>query len=125
MEKSRKKSKFSKVYYIVLICIIGFVISMVAGRIIFSNKVQEKQNGENQIENVVDNEEKEEVQVPKVVGENFEEAKKELEKVNLKVEKIEEKNSIIESGYVMKQEPTYNTTVEEGTTVKLYVSIGE
>lgn len=125
MEKSRKKSNFSKIYYIVLICVIGFVISMVAGRIIFSNKVQVKQNEENQIENVVDNEEKESVQIPKLVGENFEEAKKELEKVNLKVEKIEEKSSIIESGYVMKQEPTYNTTVEEGTTVKLYVSIGE
>lgn len=125
MEKSRKKSKVSKVYYIVLISVIVFALSMVAGRIIFNNKVQEKQNGENQIENVADNEEKESVQVPKLVGENFEEAKKDLEKVNLKVEKIEEKSSIIERGYVMKQEPTYNTTVEEGTTVKLYVSIGE
>lgn len=124
MEKSRKKSKVSKVYYIVLICVIGFVVSMVAGRILFSNKVQEKQNGENQIENVVDNEEKESVQVPKLVGENFEEAKKELEKVNLKVEKIEEKSSTLESGIVFKQEPTYNTTVEEGTTIKLYVSSG-
>lgn len=125
MEKSRKKFKGVKIYYIILICVIGFVISMVAGRIIFSNKVQVKQNEENQIENVVDNEEKESVQVPKLVGENFEEAKKELEKINLKAEKIEEKNEYIANGYVIRQEPTSNTIVEEGTTVKLYVSIEE
>ena len=125
MEKSRKKFKGVKIYYIVLILAIIFVVSMVAGKILFNNKIQVEHNSENQIENVVDNEEKEDVQVPKVVGKSFEEAKKELEKVNLKAEKIEEKNEYIANGYVIRQEPTSNTTVEEGTTVKLYVSIEE
>ena len=65
----------------------------------------------------------EETIIPKVAGMTFEEAKEKLEKMNLKVEKIEEKNKYIEYGYVIRQEPEDNTITEEGTTIKLYVSI--
>ena len=67
----------------------------------------------------------ENVIIPRVVVETAEEAKSEIEKLNLKVETIQEESDFIEKGYVLRQEPIYNTTVEEGTTVELYVSMGQ
>ena len=101
MEKSRKKSKLSKIYYIILISILLFVVSMVVTIKVIENKIL----------------------VPNVQGETFEEAKEILEMLNLKVEKIEEKNSNIEKGIVIRQEPEYNTTIKVGDNVKVYVSV--
>lgn len=62
--------------------------------------------------------------VPKVTGLKREEAEKEIEKEELKVEVIEQASSKVEAGYVIKQEPEAEEKINAGETVKVYVSTG-
>lgn len=87
--------------------------------------VEFEENSSGIIDSVTITEEIKNVTVPSLVGEKEDDAKRELENLNLKVEIVEEENEVVEIGYVVRQEPIYNTTVEEGTTVKLYVSMGQ
>ena len=64
------------------------------------------------------------VTVPKVAGDTYEDAEKKLTDAKLKVEKVEETSQKIEEGIVIRQEPTENTSLNAGDTVKVYVSIG-
>ena len=64
------------------------------------------------------------VKVPKVIGLTYEEAVEELEKYELKSEKIEEANLEVEAGIVTKQETKENTEINAGSIVKLHVSTG-
>lgn len=106
MEKSRRKSKGLKGYY--LIAIIVFVL-FVGGSTITYFALNSKGKT---------------TEIPKVVGLTFEEAKEKLEKVNLKVEKIEEDSQEVEKNHVIRQDPKYleNYEVREKSTVKVYVS---
>lgn len=117
MEKSRKKYVGLKpIYIIVLLFVIGLTLGF------FIPKVKQNNVKVNQPEEQQKIERKS-ITVPNVEGKNFKEAKKELEKANLKVEKIEEKSKTLVSGIVMEQEPKYNTVVEEESIIKLYVSV--
>lgn len=64
------------------------------------------------------------VNVPKIFGMKESEGIKELEKNKLKVEVIRETSEKVEKGYIIKQEPKDNESVDENTTVKIYVSNG-
>ena len=64
------------------------------------------------------------VTVPKVVGKTEEEAKEELEAIELKVEVKEEPNKKVEAGYVISQDVAANSEVGAGSTVKITVSTG-
>ena len=64
------------------------------------------------------------VKVPKLVGKTEEEAKEELEKLDLKVEVIEEASKKVEAGYVISQDVTANSEIGAGSTVKITVSTG-
>lgn len=60
----------------------------------------------------------------RVVATQWEEAKKELDTMGLKVEKIEQPHKT-PKGNVFKQEPEIGTKLKAGSTVKIYVSTGE
>lgn len=62
--------------------------------------------------------------MPKVTGLTKEEAIEEIEKANLKVEITEETSKKVEQGYVISQNPTVNTKLNAGETVKIVVSLG-
>lgn len=62
--------------------------------------------------------------VPKVAGEEYEDAVKMIEEQELIVEKIEEASSKVEKGIVIRQEPEQESEVNAGETVKVYVSTG-
>lgn len=62
--------------------------------------------------------------VPKVVGMHKNDAIKELEDSNLKVEIIEETSKTVEEGYVVSQETAEKTEVNAGETIKIHVSTG-
>ena len=64
------------------------------------------------------------VKVPKVIGLTVEEAQRELEKYELKVEKIEEPNLEVEAGIVTKQDKKEAEEIIAGTVVKIHVSTG-
>ena len=64
------------------------------------------------------------VKVPKVVGMTEQEAKEELEALDLKVEIKEEPNKKVEAGYVINQDVTANSEVGAGSTVKITISTG-
>lgn len=64
------------------------------------------------------------VAMPKVSGMKFEEAKELLEKLNLSVEKVEDKSTKIEEGIVISQETKEGTQLKGGDKVKIHVSIG-
>lgn len=64
------------------------------------------------------------VTVPKVAGDTYEDAEKKLVDAKLKVERVEETSQKIEEGIVIRQDPTENTSLNAGDTVKVYVSIG-
>ncbi len=59
------------------------------------------------------------------VDREFEEAKEELEKLNLTVEKKDEPSDEVEEGFVTKMDPSAGRTVKEGSTVTLTVSEGK
>jgi len=62
--------------------------------------------------------------MPKIKGLSYDEAVKELEKNELKAEKIEEISQKVEEGIVIKQEIAENKEINAGETVKVYVSKG-
>ena len=62
--------------------------------------------------------------VPKVVGETYEDAVSLIEQNELIVEKIEESSDKVEAGYVIKQEPAEGSELNAGDSVKVYVSTG-
>jgi len=66
----------------------------------------------------------EEVEMPKVVGVEYEKAETTLTDLGLKIEKIEEISQKVEEGIVISQEPEENTKIEAGSTVKIHVSKG-
>ena len=66
----------------------------------------------------------EKVEMKKVVGMKFDEAKELLEGLELEVEKIEETSKTIEKDYVTKQDPEEGEELKTGDKVKVYVSIG-
>lgn len=62
--------------------------------------------------------------MPKLKGLKYEEAVAELEKVELKAEKVEEISQTVEEGYVIKQDDEEGKQINAGSTVKVYVSKG-
>ena len=64
------------------------------------------------------------VKVPKVAGEEKEDAMQKLTDANLKYEIIEETHDKIQEGIVIKQEPEANQEVAKDSTVKVFVSLG-
>ncbi len=67
---------------------------------------------------------KEIVNMPKLVGLSKEEAIKALEELNLEADITEETSKKVEEGYVISQDPSANTQVSAGTSVKVVVSKG-
>jgi len=63
-------------------------------------------------------------EVPKVVGKTYDDAARELENNNFKVEKIDKISQTVEKGIVIEQEPENGTKIKVGETIKLYVSSG-
>ena len=64
------------------------------------------------------------VTVPKVTGKTKEDAIDELEKLELKVEVVEEPSKKVEEGIVISQDIAQNTETKAGATVKITVSTG-
>ena len=117
MSKSKKKGKIreyfakhkvAKVFAILLSCILVFAIAM-WGTVFFVDKNRPKQ-----------------VQIPDLVNDNIEDAKKELDSLNLKYEITEEYNSEKEAGTIISQEPKYqdNYEINDTEVIKLVVSLG-
>lgn len=102
------KHKAAKVFAILLSCILIFAIAM-AGTVFFVNK-----NRPNQ------------VQIPDLVNDNIEDARKELDSLNLKYEITEEYNSEKEAGIIISQDPKYqdNYKINDTEVMKLVVSKG-
>ena len=102
------KHKVAKVFAILLSCILVFAIAM-WGTVFFVDKNRPKQ-----------------VQIPDLVNDNIEDAKKELDSLNLKYEITEEYNSEKEAGTIISQEPKYqdNYEINDTEVIKLVVSLG-
>lgn len=64
------------------------------------------------------------VTVPDVVNYHFNSAEAALLRENLSVLRVETESDDVTVGYVVKTDPVAYSTVEEGSTVKVYVSIG-
>ncbi len=64
------------------------------------------------------------VLMPKVAGMKYDEAENVLKKLNLKVEKVDEKSQKIEEGIVISQEKHEGEQIKVGDTVKINVSSG-
>lgn len=64
------------------------------------------------------------VLMPKVAGMKYEEAENVLKKLNIKVEKVDEKSQKIEEGIVISQEKQEDEQIKVGDTVKINVSSG-
>ena len=62
------------------------------------------------------------VKAPDLYNMSIEDAKVELDKLNLKYEVVEEKNTSFENGIVFWQEPLMEQEIMQGSTVKVYVS---
>ncbi len=65
------------------------------------------------------------VTVPDLTGKTQDEAVSELEKLDLKVEVSEEASPDVEKGYVVRTDPTANSSVQSGSTIKLTISAGK
>lgn len=65
------------------------------------------------------------VEIPDVVGLEFEEAKEELEKVNLKAERESIASDEVEEGFVVKTDPAAGRKVKEKSTITVFVSEGK
>ena len=65
------------------------------------------------------------VEIPDVVGLEYEEAKEELEKVNLKAERESIVSDEVEEGFVVKTDPAAGRKVKERSTVTVFVSEGK
>ena len=62
--------------------------------------------------------------VPKVIGKTQDEAQQTLTDSKLVAEIVEETSDKVQEGVVIKQDPSVNTQVNAGSSVKIYVSIG-
>ncbi len=124
MEKSRKKYVGLKGVNVAIIIIMIFIITIIISKVVADNMSNKNLNNITS-EYKEQPEENKIVTTPRVEGMSFEEAKRELEKYNLKIEKIEEKTTKVLKGYVLRQEPKYNTKIEENSIVKVYVSINK
>ena len=114
-KKKKKKESFfekhpkTKVLLVILICIILFVASLGITSLVM-NATNPK-----------------EVQIPNLVGLTEDEAKTELEKINVKYNKINEAYSTdVEAGKIMSQDPNYrdNYRIKEKSTINVIVSKG-
>ena len=65
------------------------------------------------------------IDIPDLEGMEYDEAKEELEALNLKVNKIMTFSEDIDKDHVVKTDPSANKTVKEQTTVDVYVSDGK
>lgn len=65
------------------------------------------------------------VVIPDVIGMTYEEAVKELEKVNLEAEKEDTHSEEVEEGLVVKTNPNVGRTAKEKSTVTVLVSVGK
>lgn len=66
----------------------------------------------------------EEVDMPKVIGEEYAKIETILTDLGIKIEKIEEISQTIEEGYVISQETEEGAKIQVGSTVKIHVSKG-
>lgn len=64
------------------------------------------------------------VKVPNIVGKNFDEAKKEIESLGLKLEKEKTENSDKPDGEILSSNPTADTMINKGSIIKVVVSGG-
>lgn len=66
------------------------------------------------------------IELPNLVGKTLEEAEKELEKTDVKLEQTEEFNTEVEAGKIISQEPPYSEgyTIKENSTIKIVISKG-
>ena len=108
MEGSKNKLRGLRRFCILISLLIIMTISFVIGFYIGFNKLTSGRR---------------DIIIPKVIGMSFGDAKEEIESRNLKVEKIdvEEASEAVEEGCVLRQEPSEDTKVRKGDTVKLYI----
>ena len=66
-----------------------------------------------------------EIEIENLTNLNAEDAKRKLEKAGLKVKFIKSESDDIPEGYVIKTDPSATSKVDEGTEVKVYVSLGK
>ncbi|MBP3921761.1 MAG: Stk1 family PASTA domain-containing Ser/Thr kinase [Ruminiclostridium sp.] len=66
-----------------------------------------------------------EIEIENLTNLNAEDAKRKLEKSGLKVKFIKSESDEIPEGYVIKTDPSATSKVDEGTEVKVYVSLGK
>ncbi|SCJ49110.1 Serine/threonine-protein kinase PrkC [uncultured Clostridium sp.] len=64
------------------------------------------------------------VKVPNIIGKKFDEAKKEVESLGLKLERERTENSDKPDGEILSSDPTADTMIEKGSTIKVVVSGG-
>ena len=63
--------------------------------------------------------------VPSVAGQSFEQAVTSLNSHDLKWSRLEETSATVETGHVIRSDPSSGTTLTRGSTVDLYVSTGK
>ena len=66
-----------------------------------------------------------EIEIEELSNLNAEDAKRKLEKAGLKVKIVKAESEDIPEGYVIKTDPSAKSKVDEGTEVKVYVSLGK
>ena len=69
--------------------------------------------------------EPQQVKIPNIVGTNFNDAKKELEALGLKLETERTENSDKPDGEILNSNPTVDTMIQKGSIVKVIISSGE
>lgn len=69
--------------------------------------------------------EPQQVKIPKIVGTNFNDAKKELEALGLKLETERTENSDKPDGEILSSNPVVDTMIQKGSIVKVIISSGE
>lgn len=64
------------------------------------------------------------VKVPNIIGKSFDDAKKEIEALGLKLEREKTENSDKPDGEILRSDPTADTMINKGSTIKVVVSGG-
>lgn len=64
------------------------------------------------------------VKVPNIIGKSFDEAKKEIESLGLKLEREKTENSDKPDGEILRSDPTADTMINKGSIIKVVVSGG-
>lgn len=106
----------------IIICILIYMIASAAG-LIGGSKKQETQNIE---QNQEKDEEKEQIEVPDIVGKSKDDAAKELNSKNLGLKKGgEEASDTVPEGMIARQEPEAGTKVDKNTKILYYISTGK